>query len=119
VLAAMAIAINYLEFSTQRAVTVSFCTLALAQVWHVFNMRSNMNQVFDNEITRNPWVWAAVILCALLVPAAVYMPVLATVLQLEHPGRDGWLLIVIMSLVPLATAPLVRLFTRRRKPIDN
>lgn len=119
VLAAMAIAINYLEFSTQRAVTVSFCTLALAQVWHVFNMRSNMNQVFDNEITRNPWVWAAIILCALLVPAAVYMPVLATVLQLEHPGRDGWLLIVIMSLVPLATAPLVRLFTRRRKPIDN
>jgi len=44
---------------------------------------------------------------------------LNTVLQLEHPGRDGWLLIVIMSLVPLATAPLVRLFNRRRKPIDN
>ena len=119
VLAAMAIAINYLEFSTQHAVTVSFCTLALAQIWHVFNMRSNMGQVFNNEITRNLWVWAAVILCALLVPAAVYIPVLATVLELEHPGLDGWLLIVIMSLTPLATAPLVRLFTRRNKTISK
>ncbi len=119
VLAAMAIAIHYLEFSNQRAVTVSFCTLALAQVWHVFNMRSNMAQVFNNEITRNLWVWAAVVLCALLIPAAVYVPALATVLQLEHPGRDGWLLIAIMSLVPLATAPLVRLFTRRHRAITS
>jgi len=82
-------------------------------------MRSNMNQIFDNEITRNLWVWAAVVLCVLLVLAAVYMPVLATVLELEHPGRDGWLLIVIMSLVPLTTAPLVRLFTRRNRTLAN
>lgn len=117
VLIAMAIAINYLEFTTARAVTVSFCTLALAQVWHVFNMRSNMSQIFDNEITRNLWVWAAVILCIILILAAVYIPVLATVLQLEHPGPEGWLLIVSMSLIPLATAPLVRLLTRLRRPI--
>ena len=117
VLVAMAIAINYLAFSPARAVTVSFCTLALAQVWHVFNMRSNMSQVFDNEITRNLWVWAAVIVCILLILAAVYIPLLATVLQLEHPGREGWLLIVSMSLVPLATAPLVRLLTRFHRPL--
>lgn len=119
VLAAMAIAMNYLEFSTARTVTVSFCTLALAQVWHVFNMRSNMSHVFDNEITRNLWVWAAVVLCVLLVLAAVYVPVLAMVLELEHPGRDGWLLIAIMSFVPLATAPLVRLLTSHSRPIAN
>lgn len=117
VLVAMAIAINYLEFSTARAVTVSFCTLALAQLWHVFNMRSNISEPFYNEITRNLWVWAAIAVCIILILLAVYVPLLATVLQLEHPGLDGWLLIVIMSLVPLATAPLVRLSTRLRRPI--
>ena len=117
VLVAMVVAINYLGFSSTRAVTVSFCTLALAQVWHVFNMRSNMSQVFNNEITRNFWVWAAVIVCVVLILVAVYIPVLATVLQLEHPGRDGWLLIVVMSFIPLATAPLVRLLTSFRRPL--
>ncbi|MEX0964398.1 MAG: cation-transporting P-type ATPase [Pseudohongiellaceae bacterium] len=116
VLVAMAIAIKYLGFSSERAVTVSFCTLALAQVWHVFNMRSTMSQILNNEITRNVWVWAAIVLCVLLILAAVYTPVLATVLELENPGRDGWLLIIAMSLIPLATAPLVRLFTKLRRP---
>lgn len=113
VLGAMAIAIYYLGFSAERAVTVSFCTLAFAQVWHVFNMRSNIGQVFNNEITRNFWAWAAVILCAILILMAVYIPALGNVLQLEHPGRSGWLLISVMSLVPLAAAPLVRLATGR------
>lgn len=115
VLGAMAIAIYYLDFSAERAVTVSFCTLAFAQVWHVFNMRSNISQVFNNEITRNVWVWAAVVLCTILILLAVYIPALASVLELEHPGRSGWLLIVIMSLVPLATAPLVRFSTRLQR----
>ena len=116
VLASMAIAINFLGFSSASAVTVSFCTLALAQVWHVFNMRSNMSQLFNNEITRNIWVWAAVLLCMLLIVAAVYVPGLATVLQLEHPGREGWLLIIGMSFLPLTTAPLVRMVTALRRP---
>lgn len=115
VLGAMAIAIYSLDFSAERAVTVSFCTLAFAQVWHVFNMRSNISQVFNNEITRNVWVWAAVVLCTILILLAVYIPALASVLELEHPGRSGWLLIVIMSLVPLATAPLVRFSTRLQR----
>lgn len=115
VLAAMAIAIYYLEFTASRAVTISFCTLALAQVWHVFNMRDNIGQIVNNEITRNPWVWAAIIICIVLVLAAVYIPFMANVLELEDPGYDGWLLIVGMSLIPLATAPMVRALTGVRR----
>ncbi len=111
VLAAMGIAIRYLSFSAEQAVTVSFCTLALAQVWHVFNMRNNMIQFIDNEITRNLWVWGAVVLCTALIVLAVYVPFLADVLALENPGSAGWLLIVVMSFLPLATAPFVRQFT--------
>ncbi len=113
VLAAMAIALRYLEFSADKAVTVSFCTLALAQVWHVFNMRRSMSQVLLNEITKNPWVWAAVLLCVGLLLLAVYLPFSARVLQLSDPGLDGWALVVGMSLVPLLVAPLIRALTPR------
>ena len=112
VLAAMAASIYLLNFDQRQAVTVAFCTLAFAQMWHVFNMRDELGRFFDNEITRNRWIWAALVLCLILVLAAVYTPVLSTVLILSDPGARGWMLIVPASLVPLVAAPLVRLLSR-------
>jgi Ca2+-transporting ATPase len=107
VLGSMAIAIEGLGFTAAGAVTVSFCTLALAQVWHVFNMRDDESAVLDNEITRNPYVWMAVVLCIVLVLAAVYVPLIADVLSLEDPGPTGWGLILVMSLLPALVSPLL------------
>ena len=113
VLAAMSMAIFWLGLDTERAVTVSFCTLALAQLWHVLNMRDNIGQFFDNEITRNIWIWLALILCLGLVLAAIYSPLLSGVLKLRNPGLEGWLVIVPMSLLPLLIAPAVRYISKR------
>ena len=108
VLAAMAVAVSYLGFAPDAAVTVSFCTIAFAQMWHVFNMRSEIGSWINNEITRNVWIWLALALCTLLVLASVYVPQLAGVLRLRNPGPSGWLLIGVASVVPLVIAPLVR-----------
>ena len=113
VLGAMAIAMFRLGFTADKAVTISFCTLALAQIWHVFNMRRSLREVVSNEITRNAWVWAAVLLCVGLVLAAVYLPVVSTVLRLSSPGVSGWIVILGMSVVPLLAAPVVRLIVPR------
>ena len=106
-LGSMAVALQVLDFDLLSAVSVAFCTLALAQLWHVFNMRGDIGRVFDNEITRNPWIWGALALCLTLVLLAVYAPVLSGVLRLADPGAAGWFVIGVASLVPLATAPLV------------
>ena len=108
VLSAMAVALLYLGFDQERAVTVAFCTLALAQLWHVFNMRGNLKHVINNEITRNIWIWLALALCMFLILAAVYAPVLQDVMKLSDPGSAGWAVIVVGSLVPLVAAPVVR-----------
>ena len=115
VLAAMATSIYLLDFDQRQAVTVAFCTLAFAQMWHVFNMRDELGRFFDNEITRNRWLWAALIICLILVLAAVYIPGLSAVLVLSDPGASGWLLILPASFLPLAMAPLVNLVTRSRR----
>ena len=111
-LAAMAWALVRLEYDTERAVTVAFSTLALAQLWHVFNMRGDTWRLVDNEITRNVWIWAALALCLGLILIAVYAPVLSDVLRLTDPGAAGWLVILVGSLVPLVAAPLVRRLAR-------
>jgi Ca2+-transporting ATPase len=118
VLSAMAISMFYLGFEQERSVTVSFCTLALAQLWHVFNMRGNLKHVFDNEITRNIWIWLAIALCLGLVIVAVYTPVLSDVMELSDPGAAGWLVIVVGSLVPLVAAPVVRHVASLRRFAD-
>ena len=113
VLGAMSIAVFYLHCDTTRAVTISFCTLALAQLWHVFNMRDRGGGVFSNEITRNIWIWVAVVTCLVLIFAAIYTPMLSNVLGLVNPGSDGWIVIAFMSLLPLFLAPLVDIVVRK------
>jgi Ca2+-transporting ATPase len=107
VLGAMGIAVVMLGFDSAAAVTVSFLTLALAQLWHVFNMRDSWRHVCSNEITRNPYIWAALALCLILTVGAVYTPGISNLLALSHPGARGWILVLVMSFMPLPLAPLV------------
>ena len=61
---ALALVHLWLGLEKQAAVTVTFLTLAFAQLWHVFNMRHPTSHLLYNEITRNSWIWAALALCA-------------------------------------------------------
>lgn len=115
VLAAMLVAVFYLEFDAAHAVTVSFCTLALAQVWHVFNMRDDTRRFFNNEITQNIWIWVAIGICLALILMAVYTPLLSGLLELADPGAAGWLLIILASFIPLLVGPFVRSAATRDK----
>jgi Ca2+-transporting ATPase len=101
VVGALAIAIEVLGRRDQEATTISFLTLALAQLWHVFDMRDSRSPLVKNEITRNPWIWAALLVCLALIGVAVHLPQLAAILSLADPGLDGWGLALGMSLVPL------------------
>ncbi len=109
VLGALALAIHVLDLQNREAVSVSFLTLALAQLWHVFNMSAPGSGVFRNDVTRNPYVWEALGVCLLLLAAAVTVPVFAEVLDVSSPTREGWLVILAMSLFPLAAG---RVFKR-------
>ncbi len=101
VIASLLSAIFLLGYGNDRAVTVSFLTLAFAQLWHVFNMRNRGSRIFINDISGNPWVWAALGLCTFLLLFAVYLPPLAAILDIVPPGGKGWLLVIGFSFFPL------------------
>ncbi|MFO7769146.1 MAG: cation-transporting P-type ATPase [bacterium] len=108
VLGALALALLWLELPRQQAITVSFLTLAFAQLWHVFNMRGSSSGFFRNEVTRNRYVWGALGLCILLLVVAVFVPPLAHVLHVEDPGWRGWGVVGLMSLAPIAAGLVTR-----------
>ncbi len=107
VMSVYALALYQLDLGPEMAVTMSFLTLALAQLWHVFNMRGAGSRRLKNDITKNVWVWGAIGVCILLTLAAVYIGPLAAVLDVRDPGLQGWEIIVAASLVP-AVLGLIR-----------
>jgi Ca2+-transporting ATPase len=114
VLGSFALALGPLGLSTKESITISFLILAVAQVLHVLNMTEPRSGVFRNEVTRNPFVWGAIVLCVLLLLAALYVPLFAKTLALTIPGAQGWLLILIGSFLPLIIGRLTVLFLRFR-----
>jgi Ca2+-transporting ATPase len=107
-LAAFLLSMATLGLTPDRAVTIAFLTLALSQLWHVFNMRDPGTRFLRNEITRNRYVWAAVVWCLGLILGAVYVPGLAGILDLSPPTADGWWLAIGLSLAPWALGQIAK-----------
>jgi Ca2+-transporting ATPase len=107
VLSAFAAALLVFRLGPTDAVTVSFLTLALAQLGHVFNMRRPASGVFDNEITRNRLMWGALLLCVALLVAAVEWPAMSTLLSVASPSPTAWGLVVSASVFPVIAGQAV------------
>jgi Ca2+-transporting ATPase len=119
VLGAFGAALLWLEAGDETAVTVSFLTLALAQLWHVFNMRDSHAPLLGSDVVRNPWVWCALLLCLALVGAGVFVPALAGLLGVVPLEPRAWLLVAGCSLLPLLVGQLALAVLRHRRLGDG
>ncbi len=94
------------------ATTMAFMTLALAQVFHAFNARSQKRSAFTSRLFTNGWLWTAVGMCLILQTLAVYVPLLKHVLHTVSPTVSDWGVIAGCSLLPVAVVELVKLIQR-------
>jgi len=97
----------------RHAVTLAFMTLALAQVFHAFNARSQRRSAFNARLFTNGWLWGAVLVCLLLQVAAVYVPFLQTVLRTVPLTATDWGVAAACSLLPVAVVELVKMMQRQ------
>jgi len=114
-LAAFALALFYFQLATEAAVSVAFLTLALAQLWNVFNVRRPSLDVVRNDVTTNGFVWGALVLCLGLLAVAMGNPDLADILGLHWPGPEGALLACAMSFLPLIIGQIYLMLSYLRK----
>ncbi|SDP97140.1 Ca2+-transporting ATPase [Mucilaginibacter sp. OK268] len=80
---------------------VAFITLTFAQLFHVFNMSSDGAGLLNNEITRNKWVWIAILICNGLTLMVFAVPGLRLVLGLSVLSFKLWVAAITVSLLPL------------------
>jgi Ca2+-transporting ATPase len=96
----------------RRAVTMGFMALALAQIFHALSARSQRRSAFTRPFT-NAWLLGAVLGCLLLQLAAVYWPLLQTVLRTAPLTPVELAVVAGCSLVPVAVVEVVKLFRFR------
>jgi len=111
---AFVIALTVMDCTEQEAMTVSFLTLALAQLWNVFNMRNPRSPILRNDIVLSGYIWGALALCVVILAVAIYTPPLSSVLTIVPPRPDAWGLILAASLVPLVIGQIGKLLLGRR-----
>ncbi len=114
VLVAFGWALAHVPQNIEYANTVAFMSLALGQLWHVFNMRNRKTTCLNNQIVSNPFVWGALLLCLGLLGLAVYWAPLSNVLHIAILDRTGWFVIALASLTPVIVGQVAKVISLKR-----
>ncbi len=85
----------------QIANNVAFISLAFAQLFHVFNMSSVGSPLFVNDVTKNKFVWLAILICTGLMVLVFLLPQMRLVLVLKELSLEVWMVCLVASLLPL------------------
>ncbi|HEU4647697.1 MAG TPA: cation-translocating P-type ATPase [Gemmatimonadales bacterium] len=93
----------------ERAITVSFMTLALAQIFHLGNARSRRPVLAPQLAVSNRYALAAVALAVGLQLLATAIPTLARALHLHPLDRSAWLVIVAAAAIPALVGQALKL----------
>jgi Ca2+-transporting ATPase len=101
-------------YSPERAMTIAFMTLALAQIFHLGNARSALPVLAPARAVANRYALAAVAVTAGLQVLALELPPLARVLRLSPLGTEGWLVVMSLALVPALVGQLIKMITAHR-----
>jgi P-type Ca2+ transporter type 2C len=119
VIAALEYCKLYLLLDDKTANNVAFLTLAFAQLFHVFNMASAQSKLLVNEITKNKFVWFALLICTAQMILVFAVPQMRRVLGLNFLSRDMWLVAIVASLIPLLLVQLYKIVFGGREKINK
>lgn len=96
------VSLQYLDLSDREVNNMTFYTIILVQLWNVFNMPNAHVSFWNNEVTRNPYVWFALLVSLVLVVLAWVLPPVREVMNmvaLTDPRQ--WALILGFSILPV------------------
>ena len=108
-----------LAYAPVHGVTMSFMTLALAQIFHLGNARSRHAVLAPARVFANPYAIGAVVLSMILQIGLVQYAPLAALLQVTALGVREWGVVLALSSVAALTGQGIRLATRRAAAVPH
>ena len=102
-----------LSHAPERATTVAFMTLALAQVGHLGNARSASAVLTPRRMFANPFALLGAGVSVALQLAAVSVPPLTRVLHLSPLDSADWIVILASAAIPAVVGQVIKLIAPR------
>ena len=109
VLAVELVSLHYLELSDKETNNMTFYTIILVQLWNVFNLPNAHVSFWKNEVTRNTYVWLALLVSVGVVGVAwLIIPVrdVMNLVALTDPLQ--WGIILGFSLLPVLVVQFLK-----------
>jgi Ca2+-transporting ATPase len=99
---------DYLKMDKSFCNNIVFISLALAQLWHVFNLPSASVSFFKNEITTNKYIWLSTVACLVIMIATYLIVPAREVLSVHELDLQEVVLILVASLLPVLFIQLLK-----------
>ncbi|MGN1386059.1 MAG: calcium-translocating P-type ATPase, PMCA-type [Bacillus sp. (in: firmicutes)] len=89
--------------------TMAFTVLALSQILHAYNQRSNTDSIFAKGNGHNLYLFGSTIITAALLLVILFVPVLREIFQFAVLSGEQWLCVMALSLVPIVGVEICKL----------
>lgn len=87
--------------------TMCFLVLAVSQLFHSFNMRSEKS-VFAHDTKKNPFVWVSFFFCLALQTSVILIPAAAKLFGVASLTRGEWAVSFGLAICPLVTSEVYK-----------
>ena len=91
---------------------IAFFSLGFSQILHTLDMRDSEENIFNNQVTRNKYVWGAIIFSLIVLIGIYFIPFFQNLLRLQPMEQKVWILIAIASLLPMGIIQFVKQMIR-------
>jgi Ca2+-transporting ATPase len=91
--------------------TMAFTVLALSQLAHTFNVRSNTKSIFKVGLSTNVKLLWAIVFSALLQIFVIIVPPVSEIFKVKALNGEQWLMVGALSLAPLLIVEIQKLLS--------
>lgn len=103
------------EEVVKNARTLAFLVLVCAQLFYSLGLRNSKKPFYQIKIFGNHYLNGAILLGLILQLMLLFVPVLRSAFKLHMPDSKGWLMALLLGLVPLVTLEIYKMIFVKRK----
>ena len=95
--------------------TMAFIVLSVSQLVHSLNLRSDKKSIFQVGIFSNKYLILSIIIGIAIQDIVTMVPFLASIFKVINLTLKDWLLVILLSIMPLVLNEIVKIFKRNNK----
>ncbi|MDO4282694.1 MAG: calcium-translocating P-type ATPase, PMCA-type [Clostridia bacterium] len=93
--------------------TMAFSVLALSQMFHAFNQRSNTDSIISTGNGHNQYLFWALLVSFILLVVVLFVPFMREIFSLTTLDLKEWLTVIFLSILPLILVEITKLIKRK------